>query len=79
MIPKILQSSVNPEKISLTLKGLIPLVLVVSTAYGWNLDEGILNEWVASVVTTFTALVTLFGATRKIINTTKEKKDETEL
>jgi|TARA_Y100000310_G_C20700339_1_gene829112 hypothetical protein len=73
--PKILQSSVDPTSLSLTLKGLIPLVLVVSTAYGWNLDEGVLNEWVAGIVTAFTALVTLFGATRKIINTTKEKED----
>ena len=66
MIPKVLQSSVNPEKISLTLKGFIPLVLVVATAYGWNLDEGLLNEWVAGVATALTALITLHGLSRKI-------------
>ena len=67
-IPTWLQSSVNSQKISLTLKGVIPLVLIVSTAYGWNLDEGLLNDWVAGVATAVTALVTLHGLTRKIVN-----------
>jgi len=75
--PKILQSSVDPTSLSLTLKGLIPLVLVVSTAYGLNLDEGVLNEWVAGVITAVTALITLQGATRKIINSKKEEDETT--
>jgi len=70
--PKYLGSSINQNNLSLTLKGLIPLVLIVATAYGWNLDEGILSEWVAGVSTSLTALITLYGLTRKIINRIKK-------
>lgn len=77
-IPKILSSSADSTRLSLTIKGLligvIPVVLVVAPTLGLNLEEGTLKEFVNALDQVFVALfgllaavTTLYGLGRKIV------------
>lgn len=73
MIPKIIQSSVNSEKLSLTLTGLIPLIIILASLKGVSITEaelGVAVEMAVGVVSAvgvlITATMTLYGFSRKI-------------
>lgn len=59
-------SSVDPEKISVTLKGLIPLAVALLPVFGIiNIGENDLVLLVDALVITVSAVVTLWGVIRK--------------
>lgn len=61
----VLGSSVDPAKLSLTLRGLIPLVVSVAVLFNVQVSETELETYVAAVVAVVSGLVTLYGAGRK--------------
>ena len=68
---KIIQSSANPEKISLTVKSLglalIPVVLIISkTAFNYDLNEKDLIDFVSAVSSFIAAIGFIFGLCRKV-------------
>jgi len=69
----IVYSSENPEKLSLTLKGIVasilPIALLLGQQLGFSLDGANAEQFALSVVTVFTTAITLIGAIRKIYNT----------
>jgi len=74
----VINSSEDPNKLSLTLKGLLPLVIALSTISGYDLRQDDLSSLTDAVVTALvqfvalvSALTTLYGAGRKVINTTR--------
>ena len=73
--PKYLQSSVDANSLSLTLKGLVPLIISVAIFFNLDVAEmdltGVIDAIVVIVVSTSTivsAIATLIGLVRKIIN-----------
>ena len=77
---KLFASSANPEKLALTLRGLIPLVLFLAVAFGFQVVEGDLNELINSIVNFIVAIgvaasgfFTLVGIIRKIVIGIKKK------
>ena len=71
---KIFKSSVNPDKISLTLKGLIPLIIFLGTLKGVSVSGAELNDTVEAIVSAISVIgvsiasvITAWGAIRKIV------------
>lgn len=77
---KILKSSVNPEKISLTLKGLVGVIIFGLGFLGiTGITSGDLNSLIDQIVVAITqigmaisAILTVYGGIRKIINLAKK-------
>ena len=78
MINKILASSVNPEKLSLTIKGILvglaPVLLVIFGVSNINVGQEDLNQIIdatsnaiISVGGTISAIMILWGAIRKVL------------
>ena len=66
-IPKIFQSSVDPAKLSLTLKGLVPLALmVVKMVSGTEITQSGVEDLIDAGILVFTAVITFIGLVRKI-------------
>jgi len=64
---KYLGSSVNPEKLSLTLKGLVPLIVALLPIFGViNIGESEIVELINAIVIAISGAVTLYGIVRKI-------------
>ena len=77
---KLLASSVNPEKLSLTIKGLIPLIIIIVSVFGFNVTEIDVNVIVDNIVKIVVAIggiaslfATLYGLIRKIAVSFKKK------
>ena len=77
-ISKIFTSSVDPNKLGLTVKGflvmLVPIILVVANVANWNLGQEELNAIVDNTVDVVVAVGTListgmilWGAIRKVL------------
>lgn len=65
--PKFLASSVNPNKLSTTLKGLVPLLIALLPLFGViNIGEGEILELIDALIIAISGAVTLYGAIRKI-------------
>ena len=64
-------SSVDEDKIALTVKGiligLVPLIIGIAQYYDLPLSEAILIEIIQIVVTIIAAVVALYGLIRKLI------------
>lgn len=71
----ILQSSQNPEKLSMTIKGLliglVPLFIAVLSWAGVNVSDTAVVELVESVTTWLSLTVVTVGALRKFWNVLK--------
>ena len=78
-LPKFLQSSINPEQLSLTIKGIligiVPFLLWIANANGVQLAQGDLSEIVnliansaKEILTAISAIITTVGAIRKLAN-----------
>ena len=76
--PKLLSSSVDPQKLSLTVKGVIvgaiPVIMFLAPLFGVNLSDGILNDLAESVGNvilqvgaTVSAAMVVVGVVRKIL------------
>lgn len=74
---KLLGSSVNSEKLALTIKGILvailPVILFVAKLQGWDIGEGDLQNFIdvaiyaiSAVGSAIGAVMTLFGLFRKI-------------
>ena len=63
-------SSADPENLSLTLKGLltmlIPLIIIAGKYFHFSLTEGDISNFIVVVVAAVSAIMTLFGLLRKI-------------
>lgn len=67
---KILKSSANPEKISLTIKGIgvavIPAVVFILSGLGFSVAQADLTQVINAVATIASAIMVLVGLGRKI-------------
>ncbi len=74
----IVYSSENPQNFSLTIKGavatLLPVVIMLASQLGFTLDGINLEEYILSLITIATTIVTLIGLIRKMVNTFKGKE-----
>lgn len=67
-IPKVLQSSKDPQKISLTVKGTVTAVVVyIAQYFGVTLSDIDLNSIVDNIMLMVPVLVTIWGVVRKYI------------
>jgi len=73
--PKLLGSSANEEKISLTLKAFVPLILFVVSYFKIDLSPTEIEEAISVIGVMVAGLTFLYGLGRKIVNGLKEKKD----
>lgn len=78
----ILRSSADPHKLSLTLKGGIPFVLILFAWFGYGAEEvkPLLNEGIEQVVNAvaliamiFSGVQGVYGFIRKVVNTFRRK------
>ena len=69
--PKIIQSSINPTKVSMTIKGvgiaLIPVIIFIAGGLGFNFVEADLTELVNAIATLVSAVMIVYGLIRKIV------------
>ncbi len=67
---KILQSSVDPEKVSLTIKGIIvsvvPAVMFILGGFGFSVTSTDSTQIISSLIAMETAIMVLYGLGRKI-------------
>ncbi len=72
----ILGSSANPDKLSLSIKGaavyLIPIVVLIAKASGFEVAEADLIGLVNSIALVVASVVTAIGLARKIYNKIKK-------
>lgn len=66
-IPRLLQSSKNPEKISLTIKGLAPFIVLMLGLFGVDaIKESDIMELITSIGVALSAGVSVYGLLRKL-------------
>lgn len=65
-IPNILKSSANPEKLSLTLKSFIPLVLSLGIIFGFDISQESILEIITAITGIVSGVYFLYGIGRKI-------------
>ena len=71
---KILSSSVNPDKLALTFRGLIPLIIFLGMLKGVEITEAELNDILQNIIlvigvvgSAISAIVTTWGLIRKFL------------
>ena len=66
---KLIQSSANPDKLALTIKGiltaLIPVILLVLSVWGFNIGTEEITEVIAQITGIIAGVVILLGLCRK--------------
>lgn len=74
--PKALQSSVNPNNLSLTIKGilisLIPAAIIVAKYAGYTTDEATLMNIIEQITIIISVVVTVTGLFRKLVVSLKK-------
>lgn len=70
----VLKSSADPNRLALTIKGGIPLVVSVALLFGVQLPQDSLAEAVTSLVAVISSVTTFYGLVRKIYLTIKSVK-----
>ena len=65
------KSSADPNKIALTVKGGVPLIISIAWLFGAELPEESLTEALVSLTVVVSAIVTAVGACRKVWLTAK--------
>lgn len=65
-IKKLLRSSANPEKLSLTLKSISVLVLSLAPVLGLDIQSTDLDNGIASIVSIVASIGVLYGLGRKL-------------
>lgn len=73
----IVRSSANPERVSMTIRGLLlshlALIIMVSKAVGFNWAEGDIASFIEYAATLSGTLLTTFGIVRKVYFLVKKK------
>lgn len=64
----VLGSSVDPANLSLTLKGLVPLIITLLAFKGIQVENTLLDGYIEAIVGVISGLTVLFGLIRKIYN-----------
>ena len=69
-----LSSSVNPDKLAMTFKGLIPLIIFLGMLKGVDITEAELNDVLQNIIVAvgavggaISAVVTAYGILRKVL------------
>lgn len=62
----ILGSSVDPEKLSLTLKALVPLVIALAALKGIDLKATEFDTYISAIVAIVSGFATLYGLGRRL-------------
>jgi len=71
---KLLGSSVNPNKVSLTIKAFVPLILFVVAYFKIDLSETQLDTIISSAGTIVASVTVIYGIVRKVVMGLKEKE-----
>lgn len=69
-IPSWLQSSVDPTKVSLMIKGataFVPLFVTTASAFGWHVVPEVVTQIIDAAATAAAAVFTFWGLLRKLI------------
>jgi hypothetical protein len=64
-IPKIIQSSQDPHKLALTIKGLAGIIALISVNYGFDISEDVLTKTLTDIGIGISACITMVGLYRK--------------
>ena len=68
---KIIRSSVDPKKVSLTIKGvgiaLIPTIIFIAGVFGFDFVKADLVELLNAIATLASAILIVYGGIRKIV------------
>jgi hypothetical protein len=62
----ITRSSVNPHRLAMTVKGLIPLVIFIAAHFSVEIEASELDDLVTQIGLVISALITLYGLARKL-------------
>jgi len=71
---KLLGSSVNPNKVSLTIKAFVPLILFVVAYFKIDLSETQLDTIISSAGTIVASVTVIYGIVRKVVTNLKDKE-----
>jgi len=71
---KLLGSSVNKNKVSLTIKAFVPLILFVVAYFKIDLSETQLDTIISSAGTIVASVTVIYGIVRKVVMGLKEKE-----
>lgn len=66
--PRFIGSSVDPEKLSLTLQSFVPLVIAVAALFGVKLLSVDLQTLITAVIAVVSAVGTIYGLYRKVVS-----------
>ena len=71
---KLLGSSVNPNKVSLTIKAFVPLILFVVAYFKIDLSETQIDTIISSTGTIVAGVTVIYGIVRKVVTNLKDKE-----
>jgi len=71
---KMLGSSVNPERLSLTLKAFVPLILFVVAYFKIDISETQIDTIISSTGTIVAGVTVIYGIVRKVVTNLKDKE-----
>jgi len=71
---KLLGSSVNKNKVSLTIKAFVPLILFVVAYFKIDLSETQLDTIISSAGTIVASVTVIYGIVRKVVTNLKDKE-----
>lgn len=77
-VPTWLQSSADPARVSLTIKGLvvfIPAIIMLGSTFGFDLSAESLTELINQIAAAASALVIIWGLVRKMRSKPKEESE----
>lgn len=70
-MPNLLGSSVDPNKLALTVKGilvaLVPLIILIANSQGLSLDEGTVNQTIEAIVLGISNIFAAVGTVMTIV------------
>jgi len=69
---KYLGSSADPDKISMTVKSIVPFVVFLVAAFNLNISQGLVEEYITTLGSLVSGFFLLWGLTRKIYYAVKK-------
>ena len=73
---KLLGSSVNPNKVSLTIKAFVPLILFAVAYFKIDISETQIDTIITSIGTIVASGTVIYGIVRKVIASYRKEKYE---
>ena len=71
---KLLGSSVNKNKVSLTIKAFVPLILFVVAYFKIDISETQIDTIISSTGTIVAGVTVIYGIVRKVVTNLKDKE-----